>query len=65
MVANTSAGMLMRVIADILVQLFAKYAQESCLRAREEGLAYAAALIEEMVVSDVFLIFVPKTFFHD
>jgi hypothetical protein len=61
MVSYAGAGVLTEIIKDILVQLFTEHTQECGLGAWEKGLTDAAALIEVMVVSYGFLIFVPKT----
>ena len=52
---------LTEIVKDVLVQFFPEHTQECSLRSGKEGLTYAAALIEEMVVGYSFLIFVPKT----
>ena len=64
MIADACASVLVRVVTDILAQLVAQDAEKCGFRTREEGLPYAAALIEKMVVSYFLLIFVPVTFVH-
>ena len=63
-VTYARTGVLVWVVAYIFAELVAQDAQKSSLRAREEGLADAAALIEEMVVGYLFLVFIPKSFLH-
>ena len=63
-IADAGTGVLVWVVAYIFAEFVTQYAQECRLRAGEEGLADAAALIEVMVVGYLFLVFVPKTFFH-
>ena len=61
MITYSGAGVLTEIIIYILTKFFTEHTQECGLGARKKGLAAAAALIEVMVISYGFLIFVPKT----
>ena len=63
-VADARAGVLVRRVVDILPEVIAHDVQEGRLRPGEEGLPDATSLVEEVVICDFLLIFVPKTFFH-
>ena len=63
-VTNSRTSMLVGGVINVLPQIIAHDVQEGRLRAREEGLPDATSFIEEVIVGNFFLIFVPKTFFH-
>ncbi len=65
MIAYSRACMQTEIIKYILTQFLLHHPEESCLRTREEGLAYAAALIVIMIVSYCLLILVPITVCHN
>ena len=62
MVANSSTCMLVGLVANVLAQLITHNFKESCLGAREESLPDTTALIEELVVGNILLVFVPVAF---
>lgn len=61
-IADTRAGMLVRIVADILAKFLAEDSEKGGLRAGEEGLADAATLVEVMIWSYFFLVLVPVAY---
>ena len=61
-ISDARTGVLVRGVIDILAQVVAQNVEECRLRPREEGLPYAASLIEKTVVGYLFLILVPISF---